>query len=83
MIDIEKANIEFKTELLKRNLMKPYIIKPTNEEIQEYSKNFKYHGLTKSCIICETKFSYGDNRVTICGCCKIVYQCPQCKKNKY
>lgn len=73
------AEKQFQEELSKKNLIIPYIIKPTKEEIEEYGKNFRFHGEVKICEICKSEFDYGDNRVTICGCCKIVYQCPQCK----
>ena len=71
---------ELYEKLTTLSLIKPYIVKPNENDLKEYSKNFKIKGIEKYCEICGIKFYYGDSRVKTCGCCKIVYQCPQCNK---
>lgn len=58
------------------------IIKPTNDELENEDKNSHYHSIEKECILCHSKFSYGQTKKILCGCCKIITQCINNNCNK-
>ena len=48
------------------------IIKPTQEELNIANKNALYHSKEKECILCHSKFSFGQTQKIICGECKLI-----------
>ena len=56
------------------------IIKPTNEEQKKISKSSFYHSVEKTCLLCGSKFDYGQKSKVICDGCKIITKCIACNK---
>ena len=48
------------------------IVIPSEEILKEADKNAIYHSNEKECIICGSKFSFGQSRKVICGECKLI-----------
>ena len=56
------------------------IIQPTEQEQNEISIKSIYHSKEKNCIVCNSKFDYGQSRKIICNVCKIYTKCTICNK---
>ena len=56
------------------------ILKPNDNQLKYENKNNCYHSLEKICLICGSKFSYGQRNKIICGLCKLIVECKICKE---
>lgn len=61
--------------------MKIRIIKPTKDQIDKESLNWRFHPKEeKECKLCHSKFKYGQKKTKTCGLCKIMMVCNICNK---
>ena len=61
--------------------MKFRIVKPSEKEIEEESKKWRFHTEeNKKCIICGSNFNYGFKKTKCCTLCKVIITCSLCGK---
>lgn len=56
------------------------IEKPSLHQVEQESKNWRFHSEEKECRVCKVKFDYGFKKTQLCGLCKVFLKCGYCNE---